>query len=62
MFATASRDKTLKIWDVATQEIIQRIEQTNEGHLNSVNTLLWMDDNTLVSAGDDRSINIWRKN
>ncbi len=60
MFATASRDKTLKIWDAATQEILQRIEHSNDGHLNSVNTLVWMDDNTLVSAGDDRSINIWR--
>jgi len=60
MFATASRDKTLKIWDAATQEILQRIEHSNDGHSNSVNTLVWMDDNTLVSAGDDRSINIWR--
>jgi hypothetical protein len=62
IFATASRDKTLKIWDAAANQIIQRIEQTSDGHLNSVNTLLWMDDNTLISAGDDRSINIWKKN
>ena len=62
LFATASRDKTLKIWDAAANQIIQRIEQSSDGHLNSVNTLLWMDDHTLVSAGDDRSINIWRKN
>jgi WD40 repeat protein len=62
LFATASRDKTLKIWDAAANQIIQRIEQSSDGHLNSVNTLLWMDDHTIVSAGDDRSINIWRKN
>ncbi len=62
LFATASRDKTLKIWDAESNQIIQRIEQASDGHLNSVNTLLWMDDQTLISAGDDRSINIWRKN
>jgi WD40 repeat protein len=62
LFATASRDKTLKIWDAETNQITQRIEQASDGHLNSVNTILWMDDHTLVSAGDDRSINIWRKN
>jgi hypothetical protein len=61
VFATASRDKTLKIWDANTNQVIQRIEQGSEGHLNSVNTLLWMDDHTLISAGDDRSINIWKK-
>jgi hypothetical protein len=60
LFATASRDKTLKIWDAGTKQIVQRIEQASDGHLNSVNTLLWIDDSTLVSAGDDRSINIWR--
>ncbi len=60
LFATASRDKTLKIWDAETKQIIQRIEQASDGHLNSVNTLLWIDDSTLVSAGDDRSINIWQ--
>lgn len=62
LFATASRDKTLKIWDAESNQIIQRIEQKSDGHLNSVNTLLWMDDQTLISGGDDRSINIWRKN
>jgi len=61
LFATASRDKTLKIWDANTNQVIQRIEHSNDGHLNSVNTLLWIDDNTLISAGDDRSINIWKK-
>ena len=61
LFATVSRDKTLKVWDAESKQIAQRIEQSSDGHLNSVNTLLWMDDQTFISAGDDRSINIWRK-
>ena len=61
VFATASRDKILKIWDANTNQVIQRIEHSNDGHSNSVNTLLWMDNNTLISAGDDRSINVWTK-
>ncbi len=59
--ATASRDKTVKIWNPETLEIIQRLEkQEADGHINSVNKLLWMDENTLLSAGDDRSIACWK--
>ncbi|MFM7016809.1 MAG: WD40 repeat domain-containing protein [Bacteroidota bacterium] len=59
-FATASRDKTIKIWDSPSKHVLQRLEQANEGHLNSVNTLFWMNDTTLLTAGDDRSIGIWK--
>lgn len=59
--ATASRDKTVKIWNPETLEIIQRLEkQEADGHINSVNKLLWMDENTLLSTGDDRSIACWK--
>ena len=61
LFATASRDKTVKIWDAETFELLVRINKENyNGHVNSVNKLLWSKHNDyLVSTGDDRAIMIW---
>ncbi len=60
-FATASRDKTIKIWNANTFEILTRINKENsEGHINSVNKLLWISyNNYLVSTGDDGKIMVW---
>lgn len=61
MIATASRDKTVKIWDTENVKIIQRLDlEKSGGHKNSVNTLIWLDHSTLLSAGDDRSIISWK--
>lgn len=60
LFATASRDKTAKVWDAADASFLFRLDKEKfNGHLNSVNSVLWLDDNMLVSAGDDRSIAVW---
>jgi WD40 repeat protein len=62
LFATASRDKNIKIWDANSLQFLYRIDkEKNEGHINSVNKLLWSKyENTLVSTGDDRSIMGWQ--
>lgn len=62
LFATASRDKTVKIWNANTLDFLLRINSENQaGHVNSVNTLFWnKDPNVLVSAGDDRALMCWR--
>lgn len=64
LFATASRDKNIKIWDANNMQFLYRIDkEKNEGHINSVNKLLWTHyENTLVSTGDDRSIMGWQIN
>lgn len=59
--ATASRDKTVKLWDAKTFELLKVAEVVRDrGHVNSVNTLLWLDDETLITAGDDRRVLDWR--
>ena len=58
-FATASRDKTIKIWDAKSLELIKVLETIRDnGHLNSVNRLLWTDE-YLISCSDDRTILLW---
>ena len=64
LFATASRDKTLKIWNAETFDLLIRISKENyEGHVNSVNKLIWSTcNNYLISTGDDRAIMVWQIN
>jgi len=59
--ATASRDKTVRLWDAKTWQLLKVCEVVRDrGHVNSVNCLLWLDEETLVTAGDDRRILTWR--
>jgi len=60
-FATASRDKTIKIWNTDDFSLIHRIDfEKNDGHKNSVNKLIWNNlTGQLISASDDRSIMVW---
>ncbi len=58
--ATASRDKTIKLWSAEDLRLLKVIEVVRDkGHVNSVNTLCWLDAHTLISAGDDRRILEW---
>jgi len=58
--ATASRDKTVKLWDAESWKLLKVCEVVRDrGHVNSVNCLLWLDDETLITAGDDRRILTW---
>lgn len=60
LLASASRDKTIKIWQMETMSVIQRLDQQGfDGHINSVNRLLWTPSNMLISGGDDRIIMAW---
>jgi WD40 repeat protein len=60
-FATASRDKTVKFWDYDGLQVLARLESSDgNSHVNSVNKLCWLDTETLLSAGDDRSVRVWK--
>jgi len=61
LFATASRDKTIKLWNADDLGFLLRINKENhEGHTHSVNRLLWSSYNDyLISVSDDRSVMVW---
>ncbi|MCD6069077.1 MAG: repeat protein [Bacteroidetes bacterium] len=60
--ATASRDKTVKLWNANDMSFLLRLNaESFAAHVNSVNALWWNEANKrLVSAGDDRAIMIWQ--
>ena len=60
-FASASRDKEIRIWDAQTFKLMKVIDRIkNGGHINSVNTILWDKETGLLCSGsDDRSVLVW---
>jgi WD40 repeat protein len=61
-FASASMDKTIKIWNSSDLALLKVIDAPRYGsHKNSVNKLLWSTyQDYLVSASDDKNISIWK--
>ena len=58
--ATASRDKTVKLWDASNLEKPLRIDRkSHQGHINSVNAALWLEGDLLATCGDDRVVMVW---
>lgn len=57
-FATASRDKSIKIWDTASYQVLQKLETKTGGHSHSVNKIKWTPSG-LFSASDDRRLIHW---
>ncbi len=61
-FISASMDKSIKVWDANTFELLAIGDaQRNGGHQKSVNTLAYTSyENYIISAGDDRMIMVWQ--
>lgn len=52
---TASRDKTIKLWDAQTLEPLQRILSPH-----SVNKVVWINEHLVASAQDDRRVALYQ--
>ncbi len=58
-FASASRDKSVKVWNYSDIQNPERLHNDRPtAHTHSANALLWHNDR-LFSGGDDRHIHIW---
>ena len=60
-FVTASMDKTIKVWNQDFSKVEQRMEFKHGGHNRSVNGIVFIDNQTFVSYGDDKKIIVWKK-
>jgi WD40 repeat protein len=61
-FISASRDKTIKVWNVEDLSFVQKLDLKSGGHKHSVNSLVKVDENRFISCSDDRKIILWGKN
>ena len=61
LLASASKDKSIRIWDTKTWQLLKVINRKKyEYHSNSVNKIMWSaDDKSLISISDDRLGIIW---
>jgi WD40 repeat protein len=57
--ATASRDKSAKLWDANTFDPHLRMDRSAGGHTHSVNAVLWIGQ-LLLTGSDDRRILGWK--
>lgn len=58
---TASRDKTIKVWNKDHLSFIQRLDLKAGGHRHSVNCLIKLSEGTFASASDDKRMILFEK-
>lgn len=60
LFITSSMDKTIKIWNAETFELIRVMDkQRHQAHVNSINKLAWLSPDKFVSISDDKNVMVW---
>ncbi|MFK7899611.1 MAG: WD40 repeat domain-containing protein [Cyclobacteriaceae bacterium] len=60
LYATCSMDKSIKIWNAKTNELLKVIEKSKyPSHGTSINKILWLTTDELISCSDDRKVASW---
>ena len=60
VLASASMDKTIKIWDTKSFDLLKVLDANKFGiHTSSVNALVWINPSTLVAVSDDRNVGVF---
>jgi WD40 repeat protein len=55
LIATVSMDKSVKIWDSTSYQLLKVIDRFKQDcHSNSVNKVIWVNDKELITCGDDK--------
>lgn len=57
--ASAARDKTAKLWNAETLSPLSRMDRNSGGHGYSVNAVLWMGNDAVITASDDKAVVAW---
>ena len=56
---SASRDKSLKVWNVDEWSVIQKLDLKTKGHRHSVNKVISIENGLFATSSDDARILIW---
>jgi len=58
---TVSMDKTIKIWDSQSMQLLKVIDFARyKGHTNSVNKVLFINETEFVTCSDDKTAMLWK--
>ena len=58
---SGSRDKSFKVWNTKDLKLVKVVDNTKEAfHMNSVNAVLWPQNELMITASDDRTIRLWK--
>lgn len=62
ILVSASMDKSIRLWDSSNFKLLKSInpDKCSEAHRLSVNKVCWLDEETLISVGDDKRVKIWQ--
>ncbi|MDZ4757729.1 MAG: cytochrome D1 domain-containing protein [Bacteroidota bacterium] len=61
LLATSSMDKSIKIWDRNSMELLKVIDAPKYGlHLSSVNKIIWVNQQQILSVSDDKTAALWQ--